>query len=114
MPVKGFFRPSGAPCRTRLFPWLAPWATFSRPSGADAPERYQQNVETPDRGEARTGETRGAEPRGQTGLSTRRQKAPPWDSLVCPLPQGFQVLAGGGVDQHGEVGGAGGFEIGRA
>src|SRR5664279_5793445 len=47
MPVKGFFRPSGAPCRTRLFPWLAPWATFSRPSGADAHESYQQNVETP-------------------------------------------------------------------
>src|SRR5450756_604456 len=46
-PVKGFFRPSGAPCRTRLFPWLAPWATFSRPSGADAHESYQQNVETP-------------------------------------------------------------------
>src|SRR5450756_2394570 len=46
-PVKGFFRPSGAPCRTRLFPWLAPWATFSRPSGADADESYQQNVETP-------------------------------------------------------------------
>src|ERR1019366_1790992 len=40
MPVKGFFRPSGAPCRTRLFPWLAPWATFSRPSGADAHESY--------------------------------------------------------------------------
>src|SRR5450756_2204481 len=47
-PVKGFFRPSGAPCRTRLFPWLAPWATFSRPSGADAHESYQQNVETPE------------------------------------------------------------------
>jgi hypothetical protein len=27
-----------------LFPWLAPWATFSRPSGADAHESYQQNV----------------------------------------------------------------------
>src|SRR5665647_1973012 len=54
MPVKGFFRPSGAPCRTRLFPWLAPWATFSRPSGADAHESYQQNVETPDPSEART------------------------------------------------------------
>ena len=50
--MKGFFRPSGAPCRTRLFPWLAPWATFSRPSGADAHESYQQNVETPDSGEA--------------------------------------------------------------
>src|SRR5450756_1976960 len=49
-PVKGFFRPSGAPCRTRLFPWLAPWATFSRPSGADAHESYQQNVETPGAG----------------------------------------------------------------
>src|SRR5664280_1583497 len=32
----------------RLFPWLAPWATFSRPSGADAHESYQQNVETPE------------------------------------------------------------------
>src|SRR5450759_3391121 len=52
IPVKGFFRPSGAPCRTRLFPWLAPWATFSRPSGADAHESYQQNVETPGTGES--------------------------------------------------------------
>src|ERR1019366_2965089 len=44
IPVKRVFRPSGAPCRTRLFPWLTPWATFSRPSGADAHESYQQNV----------------------------------------------------------------------
>src|ERR1035437_8115689 len=50
IPVRGFFRPSGAPWRTRLFPWLAPWATFSRPSGADAHESYQQNVETPEGG----------------------------------------------------------------
>src|SRR5665647_814190 len=82
MPVKGFFRPSGAPCRTRLFPWLAPWATFSRPSGADAHESYQQNVETPvagflrRRGPAAGGADAGpaevSHPRKQTGKGRHR------------------------------------------
>jgi hypothetical protein len=38
-PVERFFRPSGALYRTRLFPWLTPWAIFFRPSGALYPTR---------------------------------------------------------------------------
>ena len=45
-PVKWFFRPSDL-YRTRPFPWLAPWATFWRPCGADAHENTGRNVETP-------------------------------------------------------------------
>src|ERR1035437_6209027 len=34
-----------------MFPWLTPWAIFSRPFGADVQESEERNVETPGAGE---------------------------------------------------------------